>query len=106
MLITRVVNPKEGTVQLGAVVNGRPQPVDKIKWKVEVGGGGVDPDTGVYSPGSSNDQFALITATYDTGIMGIYQGYVLQTLPPAALEDAVLGVGAFQVQQARNGVES
>ena len=55
---------------------------------------------------SSSDQFALITATFDTQLIGIFDGYVLQTLPPARLKDAVQGVGAFQVQKHLEGVKS
>lgn len=104
MMIERVVDPVAGTVQLTAVINGKPQPAEKIDWKVRYGTGSVDPKTGVYTHDkSSNDKFALITASYDTGLIGIFEGYVLQTLPPEKLEDAVLGVGAFEAQKVRQG---
>ena len=107
MPIEREVDPATGTVQLTALANSNPIPADKVIWKVRFGSGTVDPKTGIYSPDkSSTDQFALITASFDTGFIGTFEGYVLQTLPPAALEDAVLGVGAFQVKQGRQGAES
>lgn len=107
MQILREVDPVAGTVKLTAVINGRPQDPSKIQWDVKYGSGAVAPATGVYTHDtSSSDQFALITATFDTQMIGIFDGYVLQTLPPARLEDAVQGAGAFQVQKHLKGVKS
>lgn len=107
MQLLREVDPAAGTVKLTAVINGREQDPARIQWDVKYGSGAVDPATGVYTHDkSSSDQFALITATYDTQLIGIFDGYVLQTLPPARLEDAVQGVGAFQVQKRSKGVKS
>lgn len=107
MQLLREVDPAAGTVKLTAVINGREQDPARIQWDVKYGSGAVDPATGVYTHDkSSSDQFALITATYDTQLIGIFDGYVLQTLPPARLEDAVQGVGAFQVQKPSKGVKS
>ncbi|AJQ48465.1 hypothetical protein N805_15145 [Pseudomonas putida S13.1.2] len=107
MQLLREVDPVAGTVKLTAVINGREQDPAKIQWEVKYGSGAVDPATGVYTHDtSSSDQFALITATFDTQIIGIFDGYALQTLPPARLEDAVQGVGAFEVQKHPEGVKS
>ncbi|MBA1205387.1 hypothetical protein G7009_27145 [Pseudomonas capeferrum] len=96
MLVTRDVDLVAGTVALEAVINGRPQDPDKIIWAVLCGPGSIDPNTGVYTPGSTGEHaFALLTATFDTGFIGVYEGYVLQPLPLASLEDAVLGTGVF-----------
>ncbi|WP_144940951.1 hypothetical protein [Pseudomonas alabamensis] len=99
MAIKRVVNPAAGTVQLVAFPNGIEKPPTEIVWSVRYGSGSIDPATGIYTHDpASRDGFALIGATYKSNQVGIYEGYVLQTLPPAALEDAVQGVGAFEVQ--------
>ncbi|MFK0094919.1 hypothetical protein [Pseudomonas sp. NPDC090592] len=99
MPIRRELGAVAGTVKLTAFINGKAQDPSKIVWKVK-GSGAVDEVTGIYTHDpSSSDQFALITATFDTVTLGIYDGYVLQTLPPAELEDAVLGVGVFHVQK-------
>jgi len=107
MQLRREVDPVAGTVKLTALINGREQDPAKIQWDVKYGLGTVDPATGVYTHDtSSSDQFALITATFDTQMIGIFDGYVLQTLPPARLEDAVQGVGAFRVQKQLEGMKS
>lgn len=107
MQILREVDPVAGTVKLTAMINGRPQDPAKIQWAVKYGSGAIDPATGVYThDASSSDQLALITATFDTQLIGIFDGYVLQTLPPARLEDAVQGVGAFHVQKHLKGAKS
>jgi len=107
MTITRVINPTTGTVQLQAVINGKPQDPANTVWSVRYGSGSIDPTTGIYTHDpASRDGFALIGAAFDTGFIGIFEGYVLQTLPPAALEDAVLGVGAFGVQSAEERAAS
>lgn len=99
MAIKRVVNPAAGTVQLVASPNGYDKPPEETVWSVRYGSGSIDPVTGIYTHDpASRDGFALIGATYKSNGMGIYEGYVLQTLPPAAFEDAVQGVGAFEVQ--------
>ncbi|MFJ4257014.1 hypothetical protein ACIP01_08700 [Pseudomonas monteilii] len=106
MTIKREVDPEAGTVALTAYVNGRPQDPAKIQWDVKYGSGTVDPDTGIYTHDkSSSDQFALITAMFDTQVLGIYGGYVLQTLPPAKLEDAVRGINDFRVQKDQVGAK-
>lgn len=107
MQLRREVDPVEGTVKLTALINGREQNPANTQWDVKYGSGTVDPATGVYTHDtSSSDQFALITATFDTQMIGIFDGYVLQTLPPARLEDAVQGVGAFRVQKQLEGMKS
>jgi len=99
MTIRREVNAEAGTVQLTAVINDYVQDPKTVKWVLR-GPGQIDCDTGVYTHDkSSQEPFALITATRNTDGLGIYHGYVVQTLPPAKLEDAVLGIGAFEVRQ-------
>lgn len=102
LVISRVVDPTNGTVQLTAKVNGNPVPPAKVVWGVRYGSqsGEIDPATGIFKHlPSGSDLFALITASVDGGFLGTFEGYVLQTLPPVALEDAVQGVGAYQVQK-------
>lgn len=107
MQLLREIDPVEGTVKLTAMINGKRQDPAKIQWNVKYGSGAVNPATGVYTHDkSSSDQFALITATFDTQLIGIFDGYVIQTLPPARLEDAMQGVGAFEVQKNLQGVKS
>ncbi|MBA1205389.1 hypothetical protein G7009_27155 [Pseudomonas capeferrum] len=99
MLITKAVDLAAGTVALQGVINGYPQAQDKTTWAVRCGPGSIDPNTGVYTPGSTGEHaFALLTATFDTGFVGVYEGYVLQPLPLARFEDAVLGTGVYEVQ--------
>ncbi|MFG0409679.1 hypothetical protein [Pseudomonas sp. FYR_11] len=106
MRIRREVNAEAGTVQLTAVINDYVQDPKTVKWVLR-GPGQIDCATGLYTPDkSSQEPFALITATCDTQVIGIYHGYVVQTLPPAKLEDAVLGVGAFQVCRVAEETES
>ena len=98
MRIRREVNAEAGTVQLTAVINDYVQDPKDVEWSLR-GPGQID-CAGLYTPDKgSQEPFALITATRNTEGFGIYQGYVVQTLPPAKLEDAVLGVGAYQVRQ-------
>ena len=107
MQIRRNVDPVSGAVQLTALINSRPQDPTDVQWDVKYGSGAVNPATGVYTHDpSSSDQFALITAMIDTPTMGIFEGFVLQTLPPARLEEAVQGVGAFQVPKGQVGAKS
>lgn len=107
MRFLREVDPAAGTVKLTPLINGEGRDPAIFKWEVKYGSGAVDPATGVYTHDqSSSDQFAVITAAYDTQVIGTYAGYVVQTLPPARLEDAVQGVGAFEVQKHPEGVKS
>lgn len=98
MKITREVDVAAGTVQLKAKVGNVELTPDQAQWKVVYGSGVIDPITGIYThDASSSDPFAVITATHDTVYYGVSHQYVVQTLPPARLEEAVRGVGAFQL---------
>ncbi|WP_409313067.1 hypothetical protein [Pseudomonas putida] len=98
MRITREVDVAAGTVQLKAKVGSAELTPDKVQWKVVYGSGAIDPNTFIYThDASSSDPFAVITATHNAGDYGVAHQYVVQTLPPARLEEAVRGVGAFQL---------
>lgn len=98
MKITREVDVAAGTVQLKAKVGNVELTPAQAQWKVVYGSGVIDPNTGIYThDASSSDPFAVISATHDTVYYGVSHQYVVQTLPPARLEDAVRGVGAFQL---------
>jgi len=63
-------------------VSQTPFPPEGFNWEVRYGPGSVS--AGVYTPGiDETARFALISATFDSGDYGVFEGYVLLVLPLA-----------------------
>ncbi|ADR60725.1 hypothetical protein ACF8FG_05345 [Pseudomonas sp. YQ_6] len=63
-------------------VSQTPFPPEGVNWEVRYGPGSVS--AGVYTPGiDETARFALISATFDSGDYGVFEGYVLLVLPLA-----------------------
>ena len=69
----------DGNLQFVAYANGRR--VD-AKWRLGVGTGQIDPDTGLYEPAQSGAQTPgiLVFATFDSGDFGIFEGHQIMPL--------------------------
>jgi len=82
MAVSANVDPAGATAVLEARVNGSVVAPDKVNWDVLYGPG--EAPAGVYTPGIGDTAcFALISATYDSGSFGIFEGYALLALPLA-----------------------
>ena len=69
----------DGKLQFVAYVNGRPV---AAKWRLGVGTGQIDPDTGLYEPAQSGAQSPgiLVFATFDSGDFGVFEGHQIMPL--------------------------
>lgn len=86
MLVSAKVDQAGQKATLEARVNGHLQDPKAIDWEVRYGPGSVK--EGVYTPGSGQGaRFALISATYDSGDFGIFEGFIVLALPLAEHRD-------------------
>lgn len=86
MAVSANVDTAGAKAVLEARVNGNLVAPDKIDWAVLYGPG--EAPAGVYTPGNGDTaRFALISATYDSGALGIFEGYALLALPLAEHRD-------------------
>ncbi|WP_338746889.1 hypothetical protein V3D52_10100 [Pseudomonas putida] len=86
MAVSANVDPAGAKAVLEARVNGCVVAPDKINWDVLYGPG--EAPAGVYTPGNDDTaRFALISANYDSGDFGIFEGYALLALPLAEHRD-------------------
>ncbi|AJQ47877.1 hypothetical protein [Pseudomonas putida] len=86
MAVSANVDPAGAKAVLEARVNGNVVAPDKINWDVLYGPG--EAPAGVYTPGIGDTAcFALISAAYDSGDFGIFEGYALLALPLAEHRD-------------------
>lgn len=86
MAVSANVDPAGAKAVLEARVNGRLIAPDTIHWGVLYGPG--EAPAGVYTPGNGDTaRFALISATYDSGDFGLFEGYALLALPLAEHRD-------------------
>lgn len=69
----------DGKLQFVAYLNGRA--VD-AKWRLGVGTGQIDPDTGLYEPaqGGAQSPGILVLATFDSGDFGVFEGHQIMPL--------------------------
>ncbi|MEE1920598.1 hypothetical protein V0R50_09105 [Pseudomonas sp. 148P] len=69
------------TVQLRAFLQGEEHPEMAREWAVLLGGGSVDPASGVFTPDDSPHRFAIVTVRLDTGFNFWLDGFILLPLP-------------------------
>ncbi|MFK0094921.1 hypothetical protein [Pseudomonas sp. NPDC090592] len=69
----------DGTLHFVAYLNGR---VVNAKWRLGVGTGQINPDTGLYEPAQSGPQTPgiLVFASYDSDEFGVFEGHQIMPL--------------------------
>ncbi|WP_085614389.1 MULTISPECIES: hypothetical protein [unclassified Pseudomonas] len=89
IVISAKVDPTGREAVLEARINGNLQEPNQIDWQLRYGPGSAE--AGVYTPGSDQKaRFALISATYDSGAYGVFEGYIVLALPLAEHRDLTL----------------
>ena len=69
------------TVQLQASMQGNDHPEMVREWAVMLGGGSVDRESGVFTPGASAHRFAIVTVKLHTEWEFAFNGFILLPLP-------------------------
>lgn len=81
VLTVTATRASDDTLQLRAFLQGDEKPELDREWQVLLGGGSVDRQTGVFTPGASAHRFAIVTVKlFVAGDFG-FEGFILLPLP-------------------------